>query len=144
MRPFPHHYRVDATCSTSGAVSFSGAGLPALAADAPAEFDGPGDQWSPESLLTAAVAGCFVLSFRAIASASKLPWTSLACEVVGLLDRVEGVNRFTRFDITATLSVPAGGDADKAGRLLDKAEHICLITNSLKSECHLERSVQVG
>ena len=30
----------------------------------PKEFDGPGDQWSPEQLLTAAVADCFVLNFR--------------------------------------------------------------------------------
>jgi hypothetical protein len=30
-------------------------GVADLAADAPAEFDGPGDAWSPEQLLLAAV-----------------------------------------------------------------------------------------
>jgi hypothetical protein len=33
----------------------------------PREFDGRGNQWSPESLLAAALADCFVLSFRAVA-----------------------------------------------------------------------------
>lgn len=133
-----------ATASTRGAVALSAEGLPRLDSDAPAEFDGPGDKWSPESLLTAAVADCFVLSFRAIAGASKLEWTALDCDVGGVLERVEGVHRFTRFDITAKLVLPAGGDAAKAERLLDKAEQICLITNSLKSETHLERTVRVG
>jgi organic hydroperoxide reductase OsmC/OhrA len=119
-------------------------GLAPFDSDSPAEFDGPGDRWSPELLLTAAVVGCYVLSFRAIASASKLEWTALDCGVVGVLERVEGVHRFTRFDITAKLELPAGGDAAKAERLLEKAEHICLITNSLRAESHLERSVRVG
>lgn len=144
MQQLPHHYRVRATASARGAVALSAEGLPRLDSDTPTEFDGPGDKWSPESLLTAAVVDCFVLSFRAIARASKLEWTALDCDIVGVLERVEGVHRFTRFDITAQLGLPAGGDAAKAERLLEKAEQICLITNSLRSETHLERRVRVG
>jgi organic hydroperoxide reductase OsmC/OhrA len=125
-------------------VALSADGVAPLDSDAPAEFDGPGDRWSPELLLTAAVVDCYVLSFRAIAGASKLEWTALDCDVVGALERVDGVLRFTRFDITANLELPSGGDAAKAERLLEKAERVCLITSSLKSESHLERSVRIA
>jgi organic hydroperoxide reductase OsmC/OhrA len=49
----------------------------------PAEFGGPGDQWSPETRLVAALADCFVLTFRAITGVSRFPWISLTCEVAG-------------------------------------------------------------
>lgn len=91
----------------------------------------------------AAVADCFLLTFRAVARASKLPWTTLRCEVDGRLDRVERVLQFTRFDLRARLHLPHGVGAELAQRALEKAERACLITNSLKAETHLESAVYV-
>ena len=102
------------------------------------------DQWSPESLLVAAVADCFVLSFRAIARASKLEWESLSCSTDGILDRVDKLTRFTRFNVKAELVVPAGTDEAKAHRLIEKAEALCLVTNSLIAESHLDATVRVS
>ena len=45
--------------------------------------------------------------------------------------------------MNATLDVPAGTDAAKAERLLERAEKVCLITNSLIADSHLEASVNV-
>jgi organic hydroperoxide reductase OsmC/OhrA len=143
MQPFPHHYSVVAGAKREGDVALEGAGLPALRSAPPAEFGGPGDQWSPETLLVAAIADCFVLTFRAIAGASKLPWTSLTCDVAGAVDRVDHVTQFTRFEVRARLRVPAGTREDSALRLLTKAEQTCLVTNSLKAEAHLEAVVDV-
>ena len=144
MQEFPHHYRVVASAEHSGNVKLSSDGVAALESAPPAEFGGPGDQWSPESLLVAAVADCFVLSFRAIARASKLEWISLHCNVIGKLDRVERKAQFTGFEVAAELVVPAGTDEAKAQRLLEKAEDACLITNSLIADSHLEATVQFG
>ena len=141
MHPFPHHYQVAAQAQPTGDVSISAKDLPALATNAPVEFDGPGGRWSPEALLTAAVADCFVLSFRAIARASKLDWAGLDVEAQGTLERIEGVSRFTRFEVTARLKVPPGTDSARAQKLLEKAEAICLITNSLSAERHLNATV---
>ncbi len=90
----------------------------------------------------AAVADCFVLSFRAIARASRLPWVSLQCSVEGTLERVDGVTKFTAFAIHATLRTPAEVDQAKAQRLLEKAETSCLITNSLTATTHLTTVVE--
>ena len=144
MQDLPHHYAVAARASAAGTVALETDGVGELPSEAPAEFGGPGGHWSPESLLVAAVADCFVLSFRAIARASRLDWNALSCDVVGTLDRVERVMQFTDFAISAELEVPAGTDVDKARRLLDKAEQACLITNSLKAGSHLEASVSTA
>jgi peroxiredoxin-like protein len=118
-------------------------GLPDLVTAPPAEFGGPGDRWSPETLLVAAVADCFVFTFRAVARASKVEWTDLVCDVEGVLDRVEGRTRFTEMHVRATLRVPEGTEEKRARRALEKAEKSCLITNSLSAESHLETVVQV-
>ncbi|MCC5870475.1 MAG: OsmC family protein [Gammaproteobacteria bacterium] len=141
MQGFPHHYRVTATSASSGDVRLTASGLPELLTQAPAEFGGPGDRWSPETLLAAAVADCFVLSFRAIANASKFEYASIECDVEGVLDRVERTMKFTAFTVRARLSVPAGADEARAHKLLEKAEQSCLITNSLSCETHLEAEV---
>lgn len=142
MHPYPHLYTVHAEATPEGDVPVTSAGLPALATAPPAEFDGPGDRWSPETLLVAAVADCFILTFRAIARGSKLAWTSLSCEVEGTLDRVERVTQFTGFRVRAALRVPQGTDEARAKRLLERAEQGCLITNSLKAKSELSLTVE--
>jgi len=144
MQDFPHQYLVSAGAKSSGNVVLSSDGVADLPSAPPAEFGGPGDQWSPESLLVASVADCFILSFRAIARASRLDWDSVSCNVDGTLDRIDRVTQFTGFKVSATLHVPLGGNEEKAQRLLEKAEHACLITNSLKAESELETTVHVA
>lgn len=144
MQDLPHHYRVMAHGAAEGEIELASEGLESLATAAPAEFGGPGNRWSPETLLVGAVADCFILTFRAVARASKLPWTRLRCDVTGVLERVERTTRFTRLDVRATLVVPEGQDEAKARRVLEKAERGCLVTNSLLAESHLEAEVEVG
>jgi organic hydroperoxide reductase OsmC/OhrA len=141
MHPFPHHYPVTATAKFDSSVRLTAPGVVAIKSAGPVEFGGPGDLWSPESLLVASVADCFVLSFRAIARASRFDWQDLECQVNGKLDRVEGQSRFTDFTVKASLTVPKGADVAKAGKLLHKAEKGCLITNSLYADSHLELEV---
>lgn len=144
MHPFPHHYIVNASVRPVGDVPLSSQGMRIIESAPPVEFDGPGNQWSPEGLLTAAVADCLVLGFRAIAAASKFAWTSLETRTQGTLDRVDGKMRFTRFDTHAKLQVPPGTDVDRAKKLLEKAEVNCLVANSLNSERHLTMEVAVA
>lgn len=143
MKAYPHHYLVAAKAGPEGEVLLSSAGLETLHSAPPAEFDGPGDRWSPETLLTGAIIDCFVLTFRAVARVGKLSWISLECEIEGKLDREQGVSRFTEFRINARLAVPAGTDVEAAERALHKAESNCLISNSLLAKRELTASVEV-
>ena len=114
MQVLPHRYRVKGAGGVTGDVELTSERLTMLRSASPAEFDGPDDRWSPETFLVGAVADCFILTFRAVAKASKLSWISLACDVTGTLNRVDRVTQFTGFDMTTHLVVPAGVDGDAA------------------------------
>jgi len=144
MQDFPHRYHAAALANADGEIRIDSERLPSLVSAPPLEFGGPGDRWSPETLLVAAVADCFILTFRAIARASNLPWISLECEVEGTLDRVENVTRFTEFQVRASLRVPPDTNEERAQRLLARAEQNCLITNSLKADSHLSAAIEAA
>ena len=141
MQDYPHHYKVAADAGPEGDVSITGDQLAPIPSQPPAQFGGPGNKWSPETLLTAAVVDCFILTFRAIARASKLSWTSLKCEVEGTLERKDNKTQFTEFVVHATLTVPQDTREERAQRLLEKAEETCLVTNSLSSATRLDAKV---
>lgn len=140
----PHDYSVSAAATNSGNVDLTAEGLSSLTSNAPKEFGGPGDQWSPEDLLVAAVADCFVLSFRAIAGMSKFEFTQISVTATGKLDKVERDIQFTELSIVANLTIPEGADEGRAQRLLEKAEATCFITNSLKATPHLQANITVA
>ncbi len=94
-------------------------------------------------MLVASVADCFVLSFKAIARASKFSWISLTCSVEGTLDKIERLTQFTTFEVKASSTIPSDINEQKAMKLLEMAERACLITNSLTADTHLSASVQV-
>lgn len=144
MHPFPHHYRAEARGTATGVVTVGAAALPPIATQAPPEFDGPEGYWSPETLLLAAIADCYILSLRAVARASKLEWTALQVDVEGVLEKVEGVTRFTRFRLLPRLTLTAGSAESLALSVLKKAKSVCLVTNSLNAEVELLPSLAVG
>ena len=135
---FPHWYSADAAAvADADNVMLTSTGIPALESAAPAQFGGPGDRWSPETLIVAAIADCFILTFRAVARASTLPWTALRCKITGTLDRVDRVTQFTAFELHVELCVPETVDVALARRAAEKAERGCLIANSLRAPVHL-------
>ena len=141
MQPFPHHYSACALADSQADVTVKSSGLQPLRSAAPAEFDGPGDRWSPETLIVGAIADCYILTFRSLARAARLPFLSLSCKVDGTLDRIDHAAQFTAFTVRARLEVAAGTDEEQARRLLHKAEQSCLISNSLKAAPRLEIDV---
>lgn len=79
------------------------------------------------------MAGCYLLTFRALATASRVSWTWLRCDVRGTLERVGKSPQFTLFDVRAHLRIPATTDAEQARRTLERVESHCLIAQSLKA-----------
>ena len=74
MKEFPHYYSADAAAVVDADnVILTSTGIPALSSAAPAQFGGPGDRWSPETLIVGAIADCFILTFRAVAARPRCP-----------------------------------------------------------------------
>ncbi|MFI5353073.1 MAG: OsmC family protein [Candidatus Binatales bacterium] len=141
MKPLPHLYDVQISGGATGYATLRVEGLADLRAEAPSDFDGPGDAWSPEHLMLAAVEACFLLTLRSVARASKLEFTSLELAGQGTVDRKEGVTRFTEIVLRPRLKVPAGTDMERARRILEKSEKACLISASLATPIRLEPEI---
>ena len=144
MHPYPHTYVASAAAQNAGLVAVTSPQLPNLETASPPEFDGPGGVWSPETLLCASLADCFILTFRAVSRAARFEWLQLECRVEGVLERVERVSQFTYYTTFAKLTVPAGTDVAKARELLEGAEHGCLVANSLRGSRALEVQIVMG
>lgn len=144
MQTLPHHYRVNSSARPEGLLDNRSEEGASLHSTAPLPFGGPGGEWSPEHLLTAAISSCFILTFRAIASASKLAWQELSCQVEGTLDKVERKMQFTDFIINASLVLNDEADRQRAITALQKAEANCLVSNSLNCAIHLDTEIHVS
>lgn len=138
MQAFPHTYTATSAAGVSGDLTCSADNLPNMSVAPPIQFGGDGVRWSPEDLLMASISSCFILSFRAIATASKFEWHAIECVSEGVLDKVDRTIKFTRVVNRAKLIVPSSVDKAAAERMLMKAERACLISNSLSCEMHLE------
>jgi organic hydroperoxide reductase OsmC/OhrA len=77
--------------AASGTVLVTAGDLPDIATAPPPEFDGPSGIWSPETLLIASIADCFILTFRGVARAAHFEWEKLEAHVEGTLERAEKV-----------------------------------------------------
>jgi organic hydroperoxide reductase OsmC/OhrA len=142
MASFPHEYNVSAAGGPEGNVSVESKGLPALDTGPPPEFGGPEGYWSPETMLTGAVANCLVLTFRALARARKLEWTRLDVNCTGEVDKTREGLKFTRFNLKALLAVSGSTDEDQALQVLENAKKHCLVTASLAAVTQMTAEVR--
>jgi peroxiredoxin-like protein len=144
MKPLPHVYTARLTGGAEGYAVVTATGVPELRTAPPADFDGPGDAWSPEQFLMAAVETCLLFTFRAVAQASKLEFTSLEVSGEGTVDRKDGATRFTQIVLHPRLTLPPGADRARALRVLEKSEKACLISASLSTPVRLESEIVSG
>lgn len=119
--------------------------LPCLHVDAPPEFKGHDGAWTPEHLFVGAVNSCFMTTFLAIAENSKLDFVSFKAAAAGKLEKIEGQGFImTEITLRPKLTIRDSRDTARASRILAKAEKHCLISNSIKSEVHLEPEIQIA
>ena len=144
MKPLPHHYETRLAGGPDGYATSSADGIPDLRCAAPADFDGPGDAWSPEQMLLAAVQTCFLFTLRSVAKLSKFQFKWLELSAHGVLDRKEGVTRFTEIVLRPRLTVAPGTGRAQALRIMEKSEKACLISASLSTPVRLEPEVIEG
>lgn len=111
----------------------------------PPPFDGGVEGvWSPEHLFVASVSSCFMTTFTAIAQYSKLAFENLEVQAVGRLGKKEGKFAVTEILLQPELTIIEEKFADKAERIMRKAEEACLITRSINTEINFKPKVRIG
>jgi len=143
MQEFPHHYHASAVAD-GDIVRVSSPEVANIETAAPVEFGGPGHRWSPETMFTAAIANCFILTFKAVARASNFNWTGIECDVETTLDRVDRRTLFTQAIVRVKLTIDVADGIQRAEKMLEKAEANCLVSNSLKTKILLVPEIAVS
>ena len=110
---------------------------------APPEFGGESGTWTPEHFLLAAVASCFIATFRAVAGASKLDFQGIEVPIEGTIEKDGGGFQFTQLTLRPVLILYTEEECERARRLLEKSENICLVSRSLSCQVQLESKILV-
>ena len=83
-------------------------------------------------------------TFLAIAENSKLDFVSFKADAKGKLEKLDGQGfMMTEITLRPKLVIANSRDAERASRILEKAERNCLISNSVKAEIRLEPEVNI-
>ncbi len=110
----------------------------------PPEFPkGIAGVWSPEHLLVAAVNGCLMTTFLAIAENSKFDFINFESSANGKLEKIDGKYVISEISLYPIVSIADGEDREKAERILQKAESACIISNSIKSKIILRPQIKI-
>ena len=117
------------------------AGKPDVQVATPPEFKGHENIWSPEDLFVASANVCLMTTFLAVAERAGLAISSYESTAEGRLELVEGKFQFTAITIRPSIILKPGGDPARAKELIEKAEHNCLISNSMKAKVTLEATI---
>ena len=141
MKPLPHRYEVLLHGGSTGYAHLDSVGRRTLATAPPREFDGPGDAWSPEHLLLAAVEACFLFTLRAVARSSKLEFANATIQAEGTVDRYAGATKFTDIVLRPRLTFARGVDRAMVAAVVAKAEKSCLVSASLATAVRVEAEI---
>jgi organic hydroperoxide reductase OsmC/OhrA len=117
-------------------------GLPHLPVASPPPFGGPAGVWSPEHLFVLSATTCWMTTFIAVAELSRLEFDAVEAAGHGVLER--GPDKkfwISRIVLRPRVTVRRGEDAERALRLIEKAEQACLIRRSVATAIVLEPEV---
>ncbi|WP_282019158.1 OsmC family protein [Salegentibacter mishustinae] len=141
-----HEYQVDLTWKEDRKGEVSSPELTdTIETATPSDFPkGMPNIWSPEHFLVAAVESCLMTTFLAIAENSKLEFISFKSTAIGKLDKVEGKFQMTEIILKPVLEITDENNAERAKRIIEKSEKVCLISNSIKTKITLESEIVIA
>ncbi len=110
----------------------------------PPEFPkGEANIWSPEHYFVAAINGCLMTTFLAVAENFKLDFIDFESDAVGKLEMID--RKFVMSEVILNPVVTISNESQKALaiKVLEKSEKACLITNSVKSKIKMNITIKV-
>ncbi len=107
----------------------------------PKEFGGPGGEWTPEHFFASAVGTCVMATFLSIAQMSKLAIAGYESSVSCTMEKGPEGLRITSVSLSPRITVTTEKDVERAQRMIEKAEKMCPISNSVKPTVTLHATV---
>ena len=101
------------------------------------------DIWTPEHLFVAAVNGCLMLTFLAIAENSKFEFISFESNAVGVVGETDGKLVVTEIIYKPKIAIQSAEHEEQLRKILAMSEKQCLISNSITTKISLEPIIVV-
>lgn len=137
-----YFYSTEVRLNENGIGTLSSATLPPFKVTSPPEFPtGVPNIWTAEHLYVASVNVCLMTTFAAVAEGSKLEFESYSCESAGTLEKIDGKYMISQIELKPVIRLRYEKDKERAGRLINKSENICLISNSVKTKIILNPKI---
>ncbi len=108
------------------------AGKPAIEVATPPEFGGPENIWTPEDLLTSAVATCIMTSALFFIGRAKIQMRSYKSNAVGTMEKTAAGLEITRIEVTVSIELEDPAQEEAVRKAMEQAEKTCPLSNSLK------------
>ncbi len=117
-------------------------GKPVIEVATPPEFGGPENIWTPEDLLTSAVATCIMTSALFFADRAKIQLRSYKSNAIGTLEKTKAGLAITRITVAVSIELDNMEQEAATRKAVEQAEKTCPITNSLN--CPVELSLHIS
>ena len=105
----------------------------------PPEFPkGEANVWSPEHYYLAAINGCLLTTFLALAENFKLNFVDFQSTAVGKLEIVDRKYMISEVILKPIITIADNAARQLAQKVIEKSERACLISNSVKSKIVME------
>ena len=106
-------------------------GKPAVEVATPPEFGGPEGIWTPEDLLTSAVATCVMTSALYFFDRSKIALRSYKSEAAAVMEKTPSGLAITGIRIEITVGIEDPAQEEAARKAVEQAEKTCPLSNSM-------------
>ena len=116
---------------------------PIAGSAAPAYLGDPG-RANPEELFLAALSGCQLLTYLALAARAKIEVVGYSDDCEALLAPEAGKWRITRVVLRPRVVLAAGSDVDRARQLAHEAHEGCFVARSVSCEVAVEPVFETG
>ena len=110
----------------------------------PPEFpNGQPNIWSPEHYFIAAINGCLMTTFLAVAENFKLNFIDFESDAEGKLEMIDRKFKITEVVLKPVITITYKADTELAMKVIEKSEKACLISNSVNSKIKMDITIKV-
>ena len=117
-------------------------GKPAIAVATPPEFGGPEGIWTPEDLLTSAVATCIMTSALFFIDRAKIQLRTYKSQATATMEKTDAGLAITRIAVAVSIELEDMAQEAATRKAVEQAERTCPLSNSLN--CPVELVVNVS
>ena len=141
--PVQYTYKTNLTWSSGKKGSLQAAGKPDITVACPPEFGGHPNIQTPEDFFLGSVEICTMTTFLWFTNKEQLKFKFYKSEATGAVELVNRTFQFSSITIRVKVGVFSEEDCRRVEKILKKVERACLITNSIKTNIHIEPEILV-